>query len=109
MHQVMWPPGGEDSGTAERESLRRLCARFTGDADAAEDLAQQMLLEAWRHEQGVRDPQARRAWLFRIARNLCVTWARGRRRALAHLSRWDEEERTRPGREGWPPAGPLDL
>jgi RNA polymerase sigma-70 factor (ECF subfamily) len=70
---------------AEREELVRYCARFTGDAHAAEDLAQQTLLEAWRHERELRDPASRRAWLFRIARNTCVSWARGRRREASRL------------------------
>jgi RNA polymerase sigma factor (sigma-70 family) len=64
----------------ERAALVRFCARFTGDPDAAEDLAQQALIEAWRHGGGLREPSAREAWLRRIARNCCVDWARRRRR-----------------------------
>jgi DNA-directed RNA polymerase specialized sigma24 family protein len=32
---------------AERTWLVRLCTRFTGDVDVAEDLPQETLLEAW--------------------------------------------------------------
>ena len=60
--------------------LLRFCMRFTKDRDAAEDLVQQTLLEAWRHEQQLRDPRARRSWLFSIARNMCLMWARGHNR-----------------------------
>lgn len=63
----------------EREMLVRFCARYTGNADAAEDLAQQTLVEAWRRQDDLRAPEARRAWLFAIARNTCATWARRRR------------------------------
>lgn len=70
---------------AERELLVRYCARYTGNPDAAEDLAQQTLLEAWRHERQLRDPRARRAWLFGIARNTCRMWGRTRGRELARL------------------------
>ncbi len=68
----------------ERRSLVRLCARLTGDADAAEDLAQEALLEAWRHEAALRDPQKRAQWLAGIARNVCLRWGqrRGRERDL---------------------------
>jgi len=41
---------------AERARLVRLCARLTGDAGAAEDLAQETLLVAFQHEQALRDP-----------------------------------------------------
>jgi DNA-directed RNA polymerase specialized sigma24 family protein len=37
----------DDISTRERDMLVRYCARFTGDALVAEDLAQQTLLEAW--------------------------------------------------------------
>lgn len=58
-----------DVVSTEREVLVRYCARYTGESDVAEDLAQQTLLQAWRHEQQLRDPQARRGWLLGIARN----------------------------------------
>lgn len=60
----------------ERAVLVRFCTRYTGDPDVAEDLAQQTLLEAWRHARELRDPAARQSWLFSIARNACRMWAR---------------------------------
>jgi RNA polymerase sigma factor (sigma-70 family) len=60
----------------EHARLARFCARLTGDPDAAQDLAQQALIRAWRHEHALRNPAARRAWLLRIARNVCLSWAR---------------------------------
>src|SRR5690242_17372406 len=67
-----------DTAAQEREALVRFCTRYTGDATTAEDLAQKTLVAAWLHEQQLRDPQARQAWLLSIARRECLTWARGR-------------------------------
>lgn len=68
---------------AERARLVRLCARITGDADAAEDLAQETLVEAWRALGRLRDPDGLSPWLAAIARNVCLRWARGRGRELS--------------------------
>ncbi len=78
-------PHGEDAGglLLERGRLVRFCARFTGDRDAAEDLAQQTLLEAWQHTDRLHDPVARDSWLFGIARNICLQWARRHAREAA--------------------------
>jgi RNA polymerase sigma factor (sigma-70 family) len=74
----------------ERARLVRLCARLTGNVDAAEDLAQEALVEAWRHSYKLRDPQGRDRWLAAIARNVCRRWAREQGRALPRLVRLDE-------------------
>src|SRR6266545_639830 len=77
-------------GAAERARLVRLCARLTGDIDAAEDLAQKTLYEAWRNAHKLRDPadaDGRRRWLAAIARNVCLRWVRRRGRELARLAR----------------------
>jgi RNA polymerase sigma-70 factor (ECF subfamily) len=69
----------------ERVRLVRLCARLSGDPDAAEDLAQETLIEAWRHRQRLRDPRGYAQWLSAIARNVCLRWSRQRGRERAHL------------------------
>ena len=61
---------------AERPRLTRLCLRLTGDATAAEDLAQETLLTAWRLRDRVSAPAGLGAWLAAIARNHCRRWAR---------------------------------
>src|SRR5688572_30225603 len=74
---------------AERAHLLRLCRHFTRDADAAEDLTQEALFEAWRAAHKLSDaatPDDRRRWLAGIARNVCMRWARRRGRDLAHLA-----------------------
>jgi RNA polymerase sigma factor (sigma-70 family) len=78
---------------AERTRLVRLCAIITGNTDIAEDLAQETLLEAWRHIHELRDPHRRAQWLSGIARNVCLRWARQRGRDLTHqaFARLDQD------------------
>jgi RNA polymerase sigma-70 factor (ECF subfamily) len=68
---------------AERARLVRLCACLTGNSDAAEDLAQETLVEAWRHAHKLYDPSGRDRWLATIAHNVCRRWSRARGRELA--------------------------
>ena len=60
-----------------RESLEnlvpnvyRFALRLTGDSHAAEDLTQETFLRVWRKRRRLRDPQAARVYLFRVAHNL---------------------------------------
>jgi RNA polymerase sigma-70 factor (ECF subfamily) len=52
----------------------RLCARLSGNADAAEDLAQETLLEAWRHRHKLYDLAGIASWVSAIARHVCQRW-----------------------------------
>ena len=63
-----------------RPRLVTLCARVTGDVDAAEDLAQETLLEAWRRLDTIRNPERVEPWLYGIARNMSLRWLRTRGR-----------------------------
>jgi RNA polymerase sigma factor (sigma-70 family) len=65
-----------------RRRLVRLCATISGDPAAAEDLAQETLLEAWRNAHKLRDPSGADRWLAAIARNVCLRWGRSRGRDL---------------------------
>jgi RNA polymerase sigma factor (sigma-70 family) len=76
----------------ERVRLVRLCAHLTGDSDAAEDLAQETLIEAWSHADELRDRTKRPQWLTGIARNVCLMWARRRSRESARMVRRLEQE-----------------
>ena len=71
---------------AERPRLTRLCAHLTGDASAADDLAQETLIEAWRNAYKLRDPAGFPAWLSAIARNVCLRWSRRAGRESARLA-----------------------
>jgi RNA polymerase sigma-70 factor (ECF subfamily) len=77
--------GVAEISPSERAMLVRLCARLTGCPDAAEDLAQETLLEAWRSASRLREPERRAQWLCGIARNVCLRWSRGRGRELSRL------------------------
>ena len=68
---------------AERARLVRLCGRLIGNPDAAEDLAQETLLEAWRSLAKLRTPDGLAPWLNAIAHNVCLRWARSQGRELA--------------------------
>ncbi len=77
----------------ERAWLVRFCARLTGNPGAAEDLAQETLLEAWRnqHKLAAEDlvqPERRMKWLGAIARNVCLRWGRSHGRDLTHLAHY---------------------
>jgi RNA polymerase sigma-70 factor (ECF subfamily) len=54
-----------------RPWLFGLCLRVVRDSCAAEDLVQQALLLAWRDLAQLREPERFRAWLSRIAANVC--------------------------------------
>ncbi|GLV55435.1 hypothetical protein KDH_22790 [Dictyobacter sp. S3.2.2.5] len=68
----------------ERRRLVLYCARVTRDIEAAEDLAQETLLTAWRDANKLRDVDRREQWLFGIARNLCLHWLRLQRREATY-------------------------
>lgn len=70
---------------AERRRLVGLCARLSGDRQAAEDLAQETLLEAWRNAHKLHDPAGADRWLAAIARNVCLRWRRSRGREPMRL------------------------
>lgn len=75
----------------ERSRLVAFCVRLSGNPAVGEDLAQETLLEAWRHREKLRmsdrvSPEKRMKWLQAVARNVCLRWRRSHRRDLAHLA-----------------------
>ena len=53
------------------DMLVRLCAALIKDQDLAQDVVQETFVRAWRHMDSLRDQQSEKAWLCRIAVNLC--------------------------------------
>ncbi len=81
-----------DTEATDRDRIVRLCARLTGDPDAAEDLAQEALLIAWSQQHQLRDPEKRARWMLGIARNLSMNWNRRQGREAAFAARPDEDD-----------------
>lgn len=72
-------------GERERRHAVRVCAAIAGP-DQAEDLAQETMLEAWRHRDKVTDPAGAHHWVAAIARNICRRHARRQVREAALLA-----------------------
>lgn len=104
MENVLDLPG---SGI-QRDDLVRFCHHLTGDPEAAEDLAQETLVRAWRHGDQLRDPERYDAWLKAIARNLCRRWLRDRKPPVASLPALDSDDWSKGGLDA-EPADNFDL
>jgi RNA polymerase sigma factor (sigma-70 family) len=60
----------------ERPRLVRLCAWFAGTEEAAEDLAQEALIAAWKSRDQLTSLDKLKPWTAAIARNVCLNWSR---------------------------------
>jgi RNA polymerase sigma factor (sigma-70 family) len=76
------------------EAVYGHCARMMRDRSIAEDLMQQVFLEAHRDFHQFRGEAKRRTWLFGIATNRCLDELRRRRRAEARTNADRTEEAT---------------
>jgi RNA polymerase sigma factor (sigma-70 family) len=77
---------------AQQARLIRLCILLTGDPAAAEDLAAETFVEAWRNRHKLYDPQGLGYWLSAIARNVCRRWLRQQAKIVP--TGRDEEDET---------------
>jgi RNA polymerase sigma factor (sigma-70 family) len=85
----------------ERDRIVRFCARFTGSPDSAEDLAQETLIEAWRHAYKLRTLEGVTSWTLAIARNVCLRWRQRQQRPIVRLTRTLQTELDDPATEDW--------
>ncbi len=67
----------------------RICLGFCRDARDAEELTQDVYVKAFAKLGTLRDLQAARAWLFRIARNICLNHLRRPRPPILSLDECD--------------------
>ncbi len=93
-------PAPRDAGferlwSAERERIRRLCLRLSGDPDAAEDLTQEVALKAHAALGSFRGGARASTWLHRITINVVLRW-REQQKLTVPLDALSE----RPGPEG---------
>jgi RNA polymerase sigma-70 factor (ECF subfamily) len=72
----------------QQEAIFRLAFLLLGDADEAEDVAQEVFLRAARGLERFDRTRPLRPWLLQIARNLASNRRRSARRYLAALQRW---------------------
>lgn len=59
-----------------RPRLMRHACKYGATVDAADDIVQETLLEAWRHLDQLRSPDRFQAWLDGICSNVCRRWSR---------------------------------
>src|SRR5688500_13089606 len=67
-----------------RRELQVHCYGMPGSFEGSEDLVQETFLRAWRKRASfsAREPGSFRAWLYRIATNVCLDALRGRARRV---------------------------
>ncbi len=70
-----------------RNEIQVHCYQMLGSLQDAEDHVQESFLRAWKHLQTFEERASFRAWLYKIATNVCLDTLRGRkRRTLPHRS-----------------------
>jgi len=77
-------PGFTGLVERHRRELHVHCYRMLASFDEAEDAVQETFLRAWRHRERVEDDSLR-AWLYRIATNVCLDLLRARSRRVHGL------------------------
>lgn len=66
---------------AYKSSVFKLACRFTGDSLLAEDLLQDIFVKVFTNIKKLRSPEAFNSWLYRIAVNTCMSFARKKKKA----------------------------
>lgn len=72
-----------------QKSIQRVCYRFTGNAEDAADLTQEVFVKAYRSLPKFRGTSAFSTWLYRIAVNACLTFKAARKN---RTEEWDEDK-----------------
>lgn len=70
-----------------QRSIQRVCYRFTGNAEDAADLTQDVFVKAYRSLPKFRGTSAFSTWLYRIAVNACLSFRASKKN---RFEEWDE-------------------
>jgi RNA polymerase sigma-70 factor, ECF subfamily len=90
--------------------LYSLARRMSGSADEADDLLQDIFLQAYRKLGSFKGDAAIGTWLYRLALNLCVDFSRGRRAKMNRLTdTLDDERAIEPPARRETPLARIDL
>lgn len=93
-----------------RHELRVHCYRLLGSYDEAEDLVQEALLRAWKAREGFARGTNFRAWLYKVATNVCLDFLRAHERRpvpYAAIPGLDHGTGDAPHRVTWLQPAPL--
>lgn len=71
-----------------QKAIQRVCYRFTGNAEDAADLTQEVFVKAYRSLSKFRGTSAFSTWLYRIAVNACLSFKAARKNKPGE--EWDE-------------------
>lgn len=80
----------QDTFATHRQSLIRWFTKLTADPHAAEDLAQETLVEAWKNQHKLVDAEGTTRWINAIGANIYKRWCRRQGRAQNQMDLADE-------------------
>jgi RNA polymerase sigma-70 factor (TIGR02960 family) len=80
----------QEAAERHRRELHVHCYRMLASFDEAEDAVQETLLRAWRARERFEGDTLVRAWLYRIATNVCLDAIRARKRRVTELHSYAE-------------------
>ena len=86
---VLAAPAFETATESHRREIHVHCYRMLGSFDEAEDAVQETFLRAWRGRETFGGEHVR-AWLYRIATNVCIDVIRARGRRVPELHSYAE-------------------
>ena len=78
----------DELAARHRRELHVHCYRMLASFDDAEDAVQETMLRAWRGRDGLSRGLEYRAWLYRIATNVCLDMLRQRSRQAASMANY---------------------